>query len=1280
LLTGKKNEHFSIKLILISYKFVMKLFLSKFTLLIFLLLVGTSCANYKKHIAPEAKSWTNSQPPTNIELKHRMYFVGGAGNTALNETTPVLKYLKTQLAKEGENSTMLFLGNNIDQEGMPGKGSDRRKLAEHQIMNQLKILDDFKGNPIFLPGNHDWGRGLKGLGREEKFINKYLNKNIEDDEDWETYFFPEGGCPGPDVLEINDQLVVLIIDSQWWLADWDKEPKIHDGCEVKNKFMFQFMYKDVIKKYAGKNVVVAMHHPVYSNGPHGGKYSTKTHLLPLPILGTIGTAFRKTGLSKQDLANPVYKELREVILASSSKNTNLIFVSGHERNLQYFKNGPHPFIVSGAGSEISPSALGKGAKFGYGKNGYASIDFYEDGQAWTSFYVPNEDGTDAKLVFRQKTKDALPVSKDNIPTDFPEFEKLKNQKTISKRPSNNPVEKAGGLQKFILGTHYRDIYLQEYEFPILDLSEYKGGLTPIKRGGGNQTNSLRMVDPDGHQYVMRDLSKDVTRLLPPPFNKMGLIEFIILDNYLSSHPFSPLTLAPLADAANIYHTNPEYYYIPKQPALGVYNDNYGGSVYLIEERPGGSWEGKPIFGGTKKTYGTPDLSDKILKSHKHKVDQSWALRSRLFDVMIGDWDRHDDQWRWARFEEEDGTKLYRPVPRDRDQAFSKYDGLVTRLSTLLSPATHQLAVYNPDIKGNIKWAVYSPRNFDSQFLTELSWDDWEKEATFLKNNITDELIEEAFKAWPEYALQENGDYVKASLRGRRDRIVEIARRYYKFRAKVVDVIGTEQRELFEIQRVNDQETIVKMFKLSKKGKKKDLVYERTFTRDITKEIHLYGNGDDDEFRLSGEVHKGIKIRCIGGLGKDTFVDESKVRGLGKKTIFYDDKRKNSLSLGSEAKDKRTDKAIYNIYDRRAYQYEYNYTVPIPTIGSNPDDGFVLGASFLTTNYNFKKEPYASTHAYGGQFAFQTKAFELSYLGDYLNTFGELDFLLEASWKNSSYATNYFGYGNGSIAKVDELGIEFYRVREGLIRLYPAFKKRLGDLKDYFTFGPVFERSNIKNTANRILTTDLETVPEDVFVTRNRIGAEVGFIYQNVDNKAIPHQGINVLANGKWMNSLDDTDLQFTKLSVEMAFYQNLDRKANLVFANRIGFGHIFGDLNSDFFFDDAFAIGGESALRGYRQQRFRGNTTFYFNTDLRLRLFSSYNRVLPITMGIFGGFDTGRVWTNDIENDSNDWHYSYGGGLWFAPLDAFTFTFGGFIPREETEESLQIVFKGGFSF
>ena len=66
-------------------------------------------------------------------------------------------------------------------------------------------------------------------------------------------------------------------------------------------------------------------------------------------------------------------------------------------------------------------------------------------------------------------------------------------------------------------------------------------------------------------------------------------------------------------------------------------------------------------------------------------------RRRLFDMLIGDWDRHQDQWRWIEFKE-NGKKVYRPMPRDRDQAFSiMADGFLLGAAVKFIPTARLLA-------------------------------------------------------------------------------------------------------------------------------------------------------------------------------------------------------------------------------------------------------------------------------------------------------------------------------------------------------------------------------------------------------------------------------------------------------------------------------------------------------------------------------------------------------------------------------------------------------------
>ena len=1250
----------------------------------------SSCANYKLNLSKEGKKWEQENPLPSETPQHRLYLVGDAGNAPLDGTTNVLKYLKTQLSKESKNSSILFLGDNIYPGGMPPKeDGDDRQLAEYRLKIQMDILSDFKGRPYFLPGNHDWLQwGLKGLKREENFIERYLNQGIAEKDDWQNYFLPDNGCPGPEIIEVNDGLVLIIIDSQWWLADWDREPTINDGCEVKNRAQLQFFVENAMRKHRRKNVVIAMHHPLYTNGPHGGDFTVKDHLfpltqikkdlyIPLPGIGTIASFFRSTIGSKQDVAHQEYKNLKRRLLASASKNGSFIFVGGHEHSLQYIEKGQQTFIVSGAGSKKSPSRISNGTDFAYGKQGYTTIDFYEDGRAWTSFWVPNDEGTEAELVFRKKLKEKLQPNEESIPAKFPIYEQ--GLDSIEMAVSQTEAGKIGFIHKVMLGEHHRVIYQNDYKFPVLDLGTFKGGMTPVKRGGGGQTNSLRLVAPDGKQYVMRAMTKDVSRTLPFPFNKITAAKYIAEDNFLSTHPFAPTAIPALADAANIYHTNPRLYYIPKQPTLGVYNDEYGGEVYLVEERPNGNWEGTGTFGDSKKIISTPDITEKIIKNHKHFIDGDWALRSRLFDLIIGDWDRHDDQWRWARFdkeeeeeEEEDNHYLYRPIPRDRDQAFSKYDGSLIEFARLFMPFLRQLRNYGPEIK-RVKWHHWSSKAYDYSFLNELDWEDWETQIKYIQENLTDETIENAFKHWPQIVQDLTADHIIKSVKARRDNLDEIGYKFFRRLNRYPDVYGTDAKEIFEIDRIADGKVKVTVWKANKKGEKGHQFFERTYDAAITKEINIYGVGNKDIFNVKGEVNKSILVRLIGGQGEDVFIDESYVKKGRAKTLIYDNLKKNTVALGKEAKDKRSNHRELNMYDRKAAHYEHDFFIPLPIIAANPDDGFTLGLSGSLTTYRFKKSPFATLHNFSLTHAFATKSTGFNYEGDFLNVFGHSDFHLEVRLNNPSFAANFYGLGNDTRI---ENTIDYYRTRQGLIHLFPAYKKRIAGGAGDFKIGPLFEYRNLEATEGRFLITEFRESPADEFYKGKSFGgAKMNFEFLNLDNYVIPNKGIHFNADLSFLSSLNSDATNFGMVRTSLAFYQSLGQKEDLVFASKLGFSH---NIGNDFEFYHAPRLGGRESLRGYRSERFYGKTIFWQNIDLRAKLFSNYNQTLPFTFGIYAGFDHGRVWVS--EDTSNQWHYNYGGGFWIAPVDVLTFSFGAFQPREDFEEGPRFTFKLGLGF
>jgi hypothetical protein len=210
--------------------------------------------------------------------------------------------------------------------------------------------------------------------------------------------------------------------------------------------------------------------------------------------------------------------------------------------------------------------------------------------------------------------------------------------------------------------------------PVFDFMYEQSELEIVKKGGGGQTKSLRLENKDEQQWVLRSIEKDPSKVIPEVV-KMQLAVDVAQDQMSAYLPWAALSVPRLAEAAGIYHTNPRIVYLTKDPRLGPYKDDVWEGLYLFEERPEGNRKDVESFGRSRNIIGTPDMFDEILDDHDNQVDQEHFLKCRLFDVYIGDWDRHEDQWRWAGFNQGDGT-VYRAVPRDRDQTFFLNEGVL----------------------------------------------------------------------------------------------------------------------------------------------------------------------------------------------------------------------------------------------------------------------------------------------------------------------------------------------------------------------------------------------------------------------------------------------------------------------------------------------------------------------------------------------------------------------------------------------------------------------------
>ncbi|WP_223032743.1 metallophosphoesterase [Hanstruepera marina] len=1200
-------------------------FKKAYSLLLFVWVL--SCATFKPQYADENKKVSSVDNLNPIE--HQFYLIGDAGYSPLNDQALALKHLEEVLKTASSNSTTIFLGDNIYQKGLPKKGHKNRVQAEHNINAQLQTVENYKGSTIFIPGNHDWySNGLKGLERQEDYIDDALGKNT---------FLPEHGCP-IEHKTISDNIELIIVDSKWYLTNWDNHPTMNDECQIKTREAFFDEFESRIKKARGKTTIVAIHHPMFSNGPHGGKYSFKEHMKPIPVLGTLKNVLRKTtGVSPEDFQNERYNEFRKRIITLAQYNDRVIFTSGHEHSLQYLETDNLVQIISGSGSKKSATNNGGGGLFSFGEYGFARLDIYKDGSSSVTFF----DSKNKEIVFNTQVFKALnnqQIETYNIP-ESPIVEKS----IYSKEETDK-----SGFYKWLWGSRYRADYSQNIKVQVVNLDTLMGGLIPVRKGGGQQSNSLRLANKQGQEFVMRGLRKDALKYIQAAAFKDQYIEGqfsdtytqnLILDVFSGAHPYAPFVVGYLSDALNIYHTNPKLYFVPKQKALEPYNDDFGDELYMIEEHAGDNHGDKASFGYSNELISTKDMLEEVRSDEDIDVDEELYIRARLFDMVIGDWDRHEDQWRWAEFKV-DGKTIYKPFPRDRDQAFSiMSDGLLLGLAVKLVPASKPLKSYDYGIS-NVKAFNFTPYPLDMALINDADKKVWNTQIEYIKSHLTDEVIESAFYQMPQEVNQESIELIKKKLIHRRNNLEEFADEYFDVINKFAVVKGTDKDDWFDIIRKPNGETEVVGYRI-KDDKKADIFHRRTYNKKHTKEIWIYALDDDDVFYVSGEGNSVINVRLIGGQNNDVYDIHN-----GKKIHVYDFKSKPNTIKTNKGNLKLIDDYETNVYNYLKLKNNTNQILPI--IGFNPDDGLKLGILDTYTAYGFERNPFSSQHTFSGAYYFATSGYDLKYNGEFANVIGRFNLGLEAVFTSPNYTINFFGYGNETEnpnTNGQDLSLDYNRVKLRTIKFAPSLIKK-GELGSEAKLELSYQSIEVEETQGRFINDFYDS--NEIENTNNFFGVELSYYFRNADNLAYPSLGFTADFKLGYLNNIDkNANMGYFIPSIGVDY--KLDAQGKLVLASKVK-GHITYGNSYEFY--QAASIGASDGLRGYRNQRFTGKHAYYQLTDLRYIFSKLKTGLLPVNLGVYGGFDYGRVW---LSNDtSNVWHNSYGGGVFVVAAELFT--------------------------
>jgi len=743
---------------------------------------------------------------------------------------------------------------------------------------------------------------------------------------------------------------------------------------------------------------------------------------------------------------------------------------------------------------------------------------------------------------------------------------------------------AGWFRRLLLGEQWRDLWTTPVEVPVLDLQGFDGGLRPQRRGGGLQTRNLRLKSGNGHAWVFRSVDKDVSGLLDPD-TRASIFGDILQDLTSTIHPGAALVVPPFLDAAGVMHAHPQLAVMPDDPELGEFRAMFVGMLGLLEERD----EASEV--GVDKLKTTLDVFVRLETRPKDEVDSRNYLRARLVDVLVGDWDRHLDQWRWARFDE-DGRTVWRPIPRDRDQAFSRFGGI---LPSVAEYYTKQLAGFGESYPPMDK-LTFSGRFTDRRFLVWLDRGTWESETADLVGKITDEVISNAVRQLPSAMYAKGGAELERLLRARRDGLVAASRDYYRLLASQVDLRAAEG-ETIRVRREPQGTVEVSTPR-----------FRRVFVSEETSELRVYAPRGG---RVVDEGSDGgIRVRIVPPDPREPEPVRARyepVRDWGRDLLFY------------------------------------------PLFSYDSTRGLFPGVRAELTSYGFEFHPYASRMDFAAAWATAVSRPRLQYTAEF-RTRSPLSVLVSL-WYSGVEVLNFFGFGNDTQRIDAEQSAGHYDVRQEHLAAFPALQLNVtGPLRAYAGF-PIKHVSAIQNSGS-VAGSEFgsagmtEGGGEVGLVLDTRTGAltsQRGFRFRLAGRHtpaifSNPHAFSKVHASAS--ASLGGRLITDVFLDLHAAAEKNW---GTYPFFDAAFLGGASLPIPL------ALTGMGGIPLLGFDANRYAGDAAVGGNAELRIAI-GRFLALLPFRYGISGVADVGRVFRAGMP--SSTWHNGAGGGLWLAVFAA----------------------------
>ena len=335
----------------------------------------------------------------------------------------------------------------------------------------------------------------------------------------------------------------------------------------------------------------------------------------------------------------------------------------------------------------------------------------------------------------------------------------------------------------------------------------------------------------------------------------------------------------------------------------------------------------------------------------------------------------------------------------------------------------------------------------------------------------------------------------------------------------------------------------------------------------------------------------------------------------------------------------------------------------PGILIDTDLAVRFGGKFTYTKYDFVNQPFKARHELSWN-----HYYSILYSGTFPTLNKKIAYTTDVWLTSSNHFQNFFGFGNESENYESSFGREYNRVllqrfggNLGTVFTFSETQKAIvrAGVERYniideqkFHRDDIFQEGELRNKTNFFLNLKGSYEISSVKTEENRFNYEF-----------IPEVGLVV--------NFRDMNRNVPYLSGMFSFRFNPDFNRKYTIASNLKAKALFNEIYE---FYQAATMGGETGLRGFRNERFSGQQYFVHSTDFRINIGKLTNKVIPLNLEPFVGFDYGRVWY--AHEDSQKWHTSFGGGLSFKLINKFDANVSYFTSSESPRITLSL----GYSF